>query len=680
MQPRRGALVGAMATAAISMFVGTTAHADDEVTTPSAPPAVFDEVTSGTDAIETLGAQLPAVAATVGMTPTELTSELLSDPELHVDLTGKLMYVDEGLTEYPQPAPGEAPVAEPAPFPLNDTFKLHSKPTASRVIYLDFTGHVASGTGWNSSYNAGNDVTAIPFDADGDTATFSTEERETIQSVWQQIADDFAPFNIDVTTEEPDQAKITRTDSSDQEYGTRLVVSNTDFILSACGCGGIAYLGVFDAPSGHASYQPAWVFTKNNQDAKFIAEAGSHEVGHNLGLAHDGRGKGDSSGVGNEGYYTGHANWAPIMGVGYYHSVSQWSKGEYKGANNKQDDVLVMQQNGAPLVTDDYGDKPVGAEFLGATFPVAEDGIISFAKDVDYFKFNAGAGPITITVDPAPNSPNLDISADLLTAKNKSLGKSNPVSAESGGESTGMNAEISATLAVAGTYYVKVDGVANGGGANGYTDYGSLGTYSLTVEAEAPTGLANLLPVAKVTLPLATVGVPGPVTMTNAGSTDPDGKIAATAWNFGDSTAAGAGASVAHTYTTPGLYEIVMAVTDNSGATTEKTVKLKAVPAVTVDSLTSGTLTASGKTYAAVTVKIVDANDAAIPGAKVTVSWAGTKKVTGTGTTGVDGTVVVKGPVTSAGAAYTATVTKAAVKDKAFNAGLATTISVAQTF
>ena len=43
------------------------------------------------------------------------------------------------------------------------------------------------------------------------------------------------------------------------------------------------------------------------------------------------------------GYYTGHGvapvDWGPIMGVGYYSDVTQWSKGEYSGANNTEDDL-----------------------------------------------------------------------------------------------------------------------------------------------------------------------------------------------------------------------------------------------------------------------------------------------------------------------------------------------------
>ncbi len=48
---------------------------------------------------------------------------------------------------------------------------------------------------------------------------------------------------------------------------------------------------MFDLTSDHARYQPAWVFPQalGPDDAKFVAEAVSHEVGHAFGLDHDDR-------------------------------------------------------------------------------------------------------------------------------------------------------------------------------------------------------------------------------------------------------------------------------------------------------------------------------------------------------------------------------------------------------
>ena len=51
-----------------------------------------------------------------------------------------------------------------------------------------------------------------------------------------------------------------------------------------------------------------------------------------------------------------------------------------------------------------------------------------------------------------------------------------------------------------------------------------------------------------------------------SGSADYDGPIVSYAWTFGDGTA-GSGATVVHTYATPGIYPVTLTVTDNEGAT-----------------------------------------------------------------------------------------------------------------
>ena len=38
---------------------------------------------------------------------------------------------------------------------------------------------------------------------DGDAATFNDAEREAIQTIWQRVAEDYAPFDVDVTTQDP---------------------------------------------------------------------------------------------------------------------------------------------------------------------------------------------------------------------------------------------------------------------------------------------------------------------------------------------------------------------------------------------------------------------------------------------------------------------------------------------
>ena len=59
-------------------------------------------------------------------------------------------------------------------------------------------------------------------------------------------------------------------------------------------------------------------------------QADRNEVGHNLNLNHDGQLVPGSTTI---EYYngsgSGETGWAPIMGVGYYRDLTQWSRGEY---------------------------------------------------------------------------------------------------------------------------------------------------------------------------------------------------------------------------------------------------------------------------------------------------------------------------------------------------------------
>ena len=475
---RRALGAGLLGALAISTTMTNSASAEGQPAEPQ--PASLDAPVNGAAAIADLGPQLAGVAAAAGLAPGALKGELLHDDDLWVDTTGRLFYVESEFDELP-PAAGGAPVAEAAPFPYGSTFSLHSRPGSDKVIYLDFDGQTVNGTNWNSSYTSGASFDAAPFDADGTPGTFANSERDVIQSVWQRVAEDFAPFDIDVTTEDPGQDAITRADSGDTEFGTRLLITDTSTIYSVCSCGGIAYLSVFGTASSHASYQPAFVFSKDNHSAKFIAEAASHEIGHNLGLTHDGV-------AGGAGYYTGHANWAPIMGVGYYKPVSQWSKGEYAKANNKQDDFVVIQANGAALIADDFGDTAATAEFLGASYPTEETGLITTAVDVDYFKVNLGAGSATITASAAPNSANLDLSLELINSKGKAVAKAAPTSTMTTAEiADGLDAEITATV-TAGTYLIKIAGVGNGSKTAGYSDYGSVGAYTLDIDGQSGAG------------------------------------------------------------------------------------------------------------------------------------------------------------------------------------------------
>ena len=120
---------------------------------------------------------------------------------------------------------------------------MHSLPGANHTIYLDFTGHTTEGTTWNSAYGI-TTIVSPPYDIDGDTSTFNATEIERIQITWQTVSEDFRPFNIDVTTEDPGPAALSYQGGGDTQWGTRVVI--TDDTWANCSCGGHAYIGSFD--------------------------------------------------------------------------------------------------------------------------------------------------------------------------------------------------------------------------------------------------------------------------------------------------------------------------------------------------------------------------------------------------------------------------------------------------
>ena len=62
--------------------------------------------------------------------------------------------------------------------------------------------------------------TAKPFNIDGNPNDFSATEKSTISYIWNRVAEDYAPWNVDVTTEPPAVFGPTT--------GTIMITSNID--------------------------------------------------------------------------------------------------------------------------------------------------------------------------------------------------------------------------------------------------------------------------------------------------------------------------------------------------------------------------------------------------------------------------------------------------------------------
>ncbi len=444
-------------------------------------------------------------------------------------------------------------------YPTTDTFILHSRPGATRKIYLDFTGHTTTGTGWNTAFSK-TTFTTPPFSLDTNTAAFSNAEHAAIQYVWRSIAEDFAQFDVDVTTEDPGDEGLKRASTGDVNYGMRVVFGPDQ---NATGTGGQAYVGSFSGiRTASQTDVPCFVYAGTGASAKFMAEAGAHEIGHTVGLFHDGTQTGGLQYFGGHG--TGATSWAPIMGVGYSKDIVQWSKGEYADANNTQADIAVIGTY-LPPVTDDHGGTMATARVITGT-TITGGGLINNANDIDMFKINAGRGKLVIAPKGVLISPNLRLQVKVLKSDGTVLG-----TYDAAGTAGKMAPDpITYTVTEEGAYYIQLDGIANGTGVtDGYSEYGSGGIYGLTASWIDP---GNKPPIADASF---STGLsydyqtePGAAVNFNATqSYDPDGLIVSYLWNFADVYPQTAGGPIAtHRYRAPGVYRPVLTVTDDRGA------------------------------------------------------------------------------------------------------------------
>jgi len=625
-----------LALSAAAMALPTAALAGDRG---AFPAAQLPQPARGDEAVRGLGGQLPAVAAWYGMTPQRFAEILRQDRNAWLDRTGRLYYQDEfpAMPQSTTGAEGSLSTAQAAPYDLGQTFLLHSKPGSARVLYLDFDGHAATNTAWNSGT-----INAPAYDLDGNPAGMSDAEKERIQNIWLRVAEDYAPFDVDVTTQEPAASALLRTSSSDNAYGMRVVITHSS--IGVCsGCAGIAFVGAYDFydSANPGVYQPAWVLYDRlgAGDEKYVAEAIAHEAGHTAGLNHDGTTAGGA-------YYVGHGSgatgWAPIMGLGYYQNLSQWSRGDYPDASNHEDDLAIMPTYGLALRADDVGSSIGTAASLqgsssGGVVSVDQSGLIERATDVDYYAFSTAGGSVSLGVVPAARGPNLDLLATVYNASGAAMGSAN--------DPVGVGATLNLNLP-AGSYYLAIFGVGDIDPAPGYPDYASLGRYRIsgsyadsgsTPTAMPPTATASATP-SSGTAPLA-------VGFSSSGSSDPDGSIVAYAWSFGDGGSSSA-ANPSHTYGS-GSYTATLTVTDSQGLKSSKNLAITAsAPPVTrtmaVQSIALRALVYKSGSQCEASVSVLDNYGAPLVGATVSGSWSGVSLGSSSALTGSNGVAVSK--------------------------------------
>ena len=455
----------------IQVADGQVSYVSGELTAPEAGKFFFLTPPAGGKAGKAVGViEFPASRTAYRIEPTgpngdpELWRRRLDEvicldmPEVPSALLEVAAHAETNLTENIIPLrPDQVP--EYVPSYNANIVSLQSYPGSPAVLLLDFFG------GYTPTWG-------------GVTYTRPPINNGTIKDIWKRVAEDFMPFNINVTTD----IKVFQAAAQ----GSRQRCCFTTTPITAAG---VAYFGSWN----WGGDTPCWSVYYVGKPA---AEVGAHEPGHTLGLAHQTQDipNGTNAPTHNE-YYggqgSGETGWAPIMGVGYYQPLSTWAKGEYQYAGQTQDELAIIStaNNNVTYRTDDTGNTLATSRYLEVytNNTAAAEGVIERTDDTDAFQFTTTGGAVSLTAKPVAVNDWADLAmmVTLADATDTVIASNNLPNA--------VSASITTNLP-AGTYTFRVIGAGkNDPLTSGFSSYASLGYFSVTgnvAGARMPTRLS----------------------------------------------------------------------------------------------------------------------------------------------------------------------------------------------
>ncbi len=369
-----------------------------------------------------------------------------------IDIAG--IFPDLYETGFRPPAENNAPLAAVLPtyspmakrqavhigkYNNEDVTKLQSKPGSPYVFYLNHSAVMNGTTPMNS------------------------RSKEEMYRVWQCTADQYSMFNLNITT---DPAVYNAARTADVLKTGNIKFVNEDGRSYAC-------VGCFGTTSAGTLYRNPL----NNDYGYGIGMTCAHEVGHQMGMSHDG-----GSQQSDPEYFYGlpAVEWCPIMGNYWYggnwtNQFFTWSKGEYNTATQKQDDLQIMNvKEKVPYMVDDNpGGKALKISSAGVISASDNWGQIEQNTDTDAFTFKVGSngGTLSLKIDPIEYLRQLDVAAKIVDATGKTISSSNLAKNRS--------AEFKNLSLAAGSYSLIIQGGAELTPQTGFSNYSSLGYYAM---------------------------------------------------------------------------------------------------------------------------------------------------------------------------------------------------------
>lgn len=353
---------------------------------------------------------------------------------------------------------------------LQKTTSLQSRPGANKVLYIDYLAGSVTGTAWDG----GGTIIYDNYTYDADPSTFSLIDLQSMYAGWAEAAEDYAPFELNVTTD------LSVYNAAAHINKSKIIATSTNWR----GSGGVAYVNIFGTRNDDY-YSIGWTF---NKGFGTMGMTHSHESGHQMGLSHDGV-------SGGSAYYGGAGNSGPIMGAPFYRDFVHWNTGSYPNANQTQNDVSIIKGK-LGVIDDDHGDTNDTATTLTAQETVGFIRPAGLSADIDVFTFTlASTNDVDLSVRSlfaqtngvTAGGLNLSAKIELRNSSNILVHQQLPSS-----NAAANDFDHSGSLS-AGTYYLSIQPQAYSG-AN-FNEYGNGGYYQILTDLNFDEAESMCLPI-----------------------------------------------------------------------------------------------------------------------------------------------------------------------------------------